>query len=102
MLESKLEYKGICPICDRAMYDDAKSINRHHFLPKSKGGKEQEFLHKVCHDQIHALWSNAQLEREFSDPQVIKKSGLMVGFLNWIKKKDPLFYLKTKKSKHKR
>jgi hypothetical protein len=35
------EYKGACPICDRDMYDAAKSIDRHQFIPKSRGGKEQ-------------------------------------------------------------
>jgi hypothetical protein len=102
MLENKFIYKGVCPICDRPMYDDGKSINQHHFLPKSKGGKEQEYLHRICHDQIHGLWTNNQLEHEFSVPETIKNSPLIENFLKWIKNKDPLFYLKTKPSKNKK
>lgn len=42
------ENKGKCPICGREMYDDGKAVNRHHFVPKSRGGKEQFFVHTIC------------------------------------------------------
>lgn len=41
------EFKGLCPICDREMFNDGKSINRHHFIPKSRGGKDQFFTHQI-------------------------------------------------------
>jgi hypothetical protein len=94
----KLDYHGKCPICDRDMYDDGKSINRHHFIPKSRGGKEQEHCHKICHNKIHSLWTEKELELEFSDPEKIKENEEMKIFINWIKKKDPLFYISTKDS----
>lgn len=93
--------KGDCPICDREMIDDGKSINRHHFIPKSRGGKEQEYVHTICHNKIHSIWTEKQLEKEFSDPEVIKDNPEMKVFINWIKKKDPLFYISTKDSNKK-
>lgn len=99
------EFKGKCPICDRDMFDDGKSINRHHFVPKSRGGKEQFYTHTICHNKIHSLWTEKELEQEFSDPERIKENTEMQTFIKWIKNKDPLFYLTTKDSntrKHKR
>lgn len=51
----EFEHKGKCPICDRDMFDDGKSINRHHFIPKSRGGKEQEFVHTVVKNLVKPI-----------------------------------------------
>jgi hypothetical protein len=39
---------GTCPICHRDMLDDGHSVNQHHFLPKSRGGKAQVYCHRIC------------------------------------------------------
>ncbi len=102
MKNKALENIGLCPICDREMYQDGHSINRHHFIPKSRGGKEQLFLHRICHDTIHSLWTEKELEKEFSDPDVIKNHEKMQSFLHWIKNKDSLFYMSTRDSKERK
>ncbi len=99
---NQFEYKGKCPICERDMFDDGKSVNRHHFIPKSRGGKAQEFVHTLCHNTIHAIWTEKELEQEYSDPEKIKQHPNMEKFIQWVSKKDPLFYIKTKSSKQKR
>lgn len=101
MYDYKLESKGLCPICDRQMYDVDGSINKHHFVPKSRGGKATEWCHRVCHNMLHNTWTNKELERDFSDPEKIKTHAAMKEFINWVKKKDPLFYISTKKSNDK-
>ena len=95
---SQYEHKGICPICDRDMYAGS-SVNRHHFVPKSRGGKATEWCHRVCHDFLHRTWTNKQLEREFSDPELIRQDVRAQTFTEWIQKKDPFFYISTKNSK---
>lgn len=96
---SKLyEYKGLCPICDREMYDNGKSVNRHHFIPKSRGGKEQLFVHSCCHNFLHSTWTNKELENEYSDPELIRNDVRIQKFIKWVAKKDPLFYISTKDS----
>lgn len=97
-MENKLEFKGHCPICDRKMYDDGKSINRHHFVPKSRGGKEQFFVHTLCHNMVHSLWTEKELEMDYSDPEKIKAHPDMQNFITWVSKKDPVFYIKSKSS----
>ena len=44
---------GNCEICARPMYDGLY-VNRHHLIPKAKGGShgEQITLHEVCHNKI--------------------------------------------------
>lgn len=102
MQSEKTKVLGDCPICDRTMLNDGFSTNKHHFVPKSRGGKETETCHRVCHSQIHALWTEKQLEKEFSDPEIIKADPRMQKFIAWVKKKEPDFYIKTISSNIKR
>ncbi len=77
------------------MLDDGFSINRHHFIPKSRGGREMEYCHRICHDMLHRTWSNKELEKEFSDPEKIKADPRMQTFITWIQKKEPQFYIRS-------
>lgn len=80
-----------CPICDRDMWK-GPSIDKHHMVPKSRGGKETEFLHKICHRKIHSIWSNKELEKEFNDPAKIIFHPEIIKFVEWVKKKPCDFY----------
>lgn len=94
--------KGICRICGREMIDEAGSIDQHHFIPKCRGGVTKEYIHQVCHQKIHSLWTVKQLEKEFSDPEIIVQQPEIQSFLSWIQKKDVLFYERTISSNIKR
>lgn len=101
----KNNFKGLCPICDREMYDEASSIDKHHFIPKCRGGKETILLHKICHRKIHSLFTEKQCEREYSDPELVKSHPEMEKFIAWVKNKEPLFYdnsISSNKKKRKR
>jgi len=80
-----------CPICERDMWK-GPSIDKHHMVPKSRGGKETEFLHKICHRKIHSIWTNKELEKDFNDPEKIKVHPEMQKFIEWVKKKPCDFY----------
>ena len=82
---------GQCPICDRDMWE-GNSIDKHHMVPKCRGGKQTEYLHKVCHRKIHSIWSEKELEKEFNDPVIIREHEEMIKFIKFIKKKDPDYY----------
>jgi hypothetical protein len=47
---------------------------------------------------IHSLWTEKQLEMKYSDAATIKGHPEIQAFIAWVKKKDPLFYIKTKDS----
>jgi len=89
-----IEIIGQCPICERDMWK-GPSIDKHHFIPKCRGGKETEYLHKVCHRKIHSIWSNKELEKTYNDPNTVIIHPEMEKFIKWIKNKEPDFYDKN-------
>ena len=86
----------VCPICDRPIPDSQKDA--HHFIPKSKGGRATEFLHRICHRQIHALFTETQLARELNTAEAIKEKEEMQKFITWVKTKPNHFYERSSKS----
>ena len=52
----------ICPLCRRPIPPDAPQ-SRHHLVPKLKGGKggPTVLLHQICHAEIHATLTEAEL-----------------------------------------
>ena len=86
----------LCPICDRPIPDLQKDA--HHFIPKSKGGKATEYLHRICHQQIHALFTETQLARELNTAEAIKERQEIQKFIDWVKTKPNHFYQRTSKS----
>lgn len=92
---------GSCPICERDMIK-GPFIDKHHFIPKCKGGKATQYLHKVCHRKIHSIWTEKELEKEFNDPNKVCAHPEMTKFIAWIKKKEPNFYDKNVKHNRKK
>ena len=54
-----------CPLCGRPMVPGA-SVDEHHLLPRSCGGKVKELVHRICHRKIHATLSKLELGKAFS------------------------------------
>ena len=52
---------NFCPICGRPMPDG--TFNTHHLVPNTFGGKETIQIHRICHDQIHAVFTERELQR---------------------------------------
>lgn len=86
----------ICPICDRPIPDSQKDA--HHLVPKSKGGRTTEYLHRICHKQIHALFTETELAQQYHHAQILREHPEMMKFIRWVKNKPNAFYEKTRKS----
>lgn len=99
---SKFEFKGKCPICERDMYDAFGSIDKHHFIPKCKGGKETTLIHLVCHRKVHSLFTEAECAKEYSDPELVKAHPEMQKFIKWISKKEPTYVDHSKDSQERK
>ena len=95
------EVVGQCPICDRDMWK-GDSIDKHHMVPKCRGGKETEYLHKICHRKIHSIWTEKELEKEYNDPEKIKEHEEMQKFIKWVSKKEPDFYDRNERHNRKK
>lgn len=81
-----------CPICLRPIPPDVPQ-SLHHLIPKLKGGKggPTVLLHHICHKEIHARFTEAELARQFNTPETLRADPRMERFLTWIAKRPPEF-----------
>ena len=92
------EAQALCPLCNRPL---AEPANRHHLIPLSKGGKATPtiLLHKICHDKIHAVFTEMQLKRYYHTIDRLLESEDIRKFVKWVQRKEPEFYDKSVKSR---
>ena len=86
----------ICPLCQRPIPDSEKDA--HHLVPKSKGGRETQYLHRVCHRQIHALLTETELARTYNHVEALLAHSGIARFVAWVQTKPDNFYERTRKS----
>mgnify|MGYP000320534123 FL=1 len=86
----------ICPICGRSIPESQKDA--HHLIPKSKGGESFEYLHRICHKQIHALFKENELAKVLNTAESLRNHSDMQTFINWVKNKPDDFYERAAKS----
>ena len=85
---------GDCPICEREMWKD-HFVDKHHFVPKCRGGRETEWVHKVCHRKIHSVFTEKELEKKYNNAESVREHPEIQKFIKWVSKKDPDFYDST-------
>jgi 5-methylcytosine-specific restriction endonuclease McrA len=90
-----------CPLCGRPL---AKPANKHHLIPISKGGKNTLtiLLHKICHDKIHAVFTENELKRQYNTIESLQQQEEISTFIKWVRKKEPEFYDKSVKTRSRR
>lgn len=88
------EETAFCPLCERTL---APPFNRHHLLPVSKGGRGTAtvLLHKICHDKIHAVFSELELKRHYHTIERLQAHDEISSFIKWVRKKEPEYYDKS-------
>jgi hypothetical protein len=91
-----MENNPICPLCDRPIPPDAPQ-SLHHLVPKLRGGKggPTVLLHQICHNEIHATLSEADLARTFNNAQALRTHPRLANFFKWVAKRPPDFHSKT-------
>lgn len=86
----------MCPLCERVIPPGQRDA--HHLVPKSKGGHQTEFLHRVCHRQIHALLTETELARRYATVEALLEHSELQAFVAWVKTKPDDFFVRTRKS----
>ncbi|WGI22235.1 HNH endonuclease [Amylibacter sp. IMCC11727] len=88
----------ICPLCLRPIPPHAKQ-SEHHLIPKLKGGAKgpRVLLHQICHNEIHASLSEAELAREYNTPEALRGHERLGKFVKWVSKRPADFHSKTPK-----
>lgn len=79
----------------------AEPCNKHHLLPLSKGGKNTPtvLMHKICHDKIHAVFTETELMRYYHTIERLLENEEMARFIKWLMNKPPGFYDHSAKRK---
>lgn len=93
----------ICPLCLRPIPPDARQ-SLHHLIPKLKGGKGGPvvLLHQICHNEIHATLTEAELARDFATPEALRAHPRLAKFVKWVAKRPAGFHSKTPGPRRKR
>lgn len=91
---------GQCAICGRLMIA-GPSVDKHHFVPKSQGGKEKDvqYIHRVCHKKLHTVFSEKELARTYNTPAVILENPEIKVFVKWVRKKHPEYNTRVRKKR---
>ncbi|MCX7643848.1 MAG: HNH endonuclease [Rhodobacteraceae bacterium] len=82
----------ICPLCDRPIPAGVPA-SRHHLVPRLKGGKggETVLLHHICHRQIHATLTEAELARSHASIEALRQHPRIAAFVAWVARRPPGF-----------
>ena len=77
------------------------SVDEHHWVPKSEGGRETGYLHRICHRALHARFSERELARDYFTPERVRADPYMAKFIRWVRKR-PAEYMDWPKDMRKR
>ena len=83
-----------CWLCARPL---GEQVELHHPVPKSRKGRETVAVHPICHQTLHATFTNRELERFGTDAPRVREHPDISKFLSWIANKPPDFYAPTKR-----
>ena len=91
---------SICALCDREIPPALRDA--HHLIPKSKGGVVTVLMHRACHKQIHASFTETELARYYPTVQALRAHPEIARFINWVKQKPTDLNPPTRRSRNKR
>lgn len=76
-----------CPLCQREVVHPSA----HHLIPKSRGGGPEQRLVicRDCHQAIHELFANQQLERDLHTVERLLADDRFLRMVRFIAKQDP-------------
>ena len=89
-----------CPICLHEY--ERKQLTRHHLVPKSRKGRITVLVCAACHKQIHAIFSEKELEAKYSTIEALCDADEFRPFVNWIRKRKPTKRLRVTRSARRR
>lgn len=86
----------ICPLCGRPIPPEARQ-SLHHLVPRLKGGKGGPVvrLHQICHNEIHATLTEAELARDYCTIEALRAHPRLARFIAWLAGKPAGFHVRS-------
>mgnify|MGYP006277697207 CR=1 FL=1 len=81
---------------------EGPSVDRHHLVPKTEGGRETVVMHRICHRKIHSVLDERALATTYADPEALKAHPDIAAFVRWVRTKPPEFTKRTEPTKRRR
>jgi len=93
----------VCPLCGRPIPREVRQ-SLHHLVPRLKGGRTGPvvLLHQICHNEIHATLTEAELAREYNTVAALRRHPRLARFIAWVARRPPGFHSKTPGARRKR
>ncbi|RMH52490.1 MAG: HNH endonuclease [Alphaproteobacteria bacterium] len=93
----------VCALCGRPIPPDVPQ-DRHHLVPKLKGGGRGPWvpMHRMCHNEIHAVLSEAELARSHASIEALRAHPHLARFIAWLADKPPHFHARTLPARRRR
>ncbi|MEJ2059722.1 MAG: hypothetical protein P8Y64_04470 [Gammaproteobacteria bacterium] len=99
-----------CELCGR----HGLPLTRHHLIPRTRHSNRRNkrdfdrnevhtrilWVCRPCHSQIHATFTEKELEREYNTREALLAHPGMQGFTEWLRKKPPGFKPGVRRSRH--
>lgn len=92
---------SLCPLCGRLLAP-GPSVDEHHLVPRSQGGKTKALIHRICHRKIHATLSERDLARGFNTWEALLGHPDIATFVRWVANKPPAFYDNSRRPANRR
>lgn len=85
-----------CFLCGRPL---GRKVERHHPVPKSKGGRVTEPVHPICHRAIHNALTNKELATKAHTREALLANEELARFVAWVANKPPDFTAPTRRKR---
>ena len=86
----------VCFLCGRPL---GRRVERHHPVPKSRGGRETEPVHPICHRAIHNALTNKELAAKAHTRETLLANEELARFVAWVSNKPPDFHAPTRRTR---
>ena len=88
-----------CPLCQRPI---GNMWDKHHLIPRSRKGKGVVIIHKICHNKIHSVFTEKELELYYHTIERLLENEYIQTFVKWVGNKDPNYYETSKRTQGRR
>lgn len=89
-----------CPLCLHGY--ERRELTKHHLVPKSRGGVMTVLLCRPCHRQLHATYTEKELERKYPTVEALTEAEELQPYLTWVRRRKPRKRIAVKTAKRKR